>query len=254
MIVQELGFRYPRRSVFTIDYVNLDIRKNHITGLFGPNGSGKTTLLKCMVGLLKNTKGSIKVNDVEVSQMEAVERATNFAYVPQELELNMPFTVFDVVAMGRNYCQKSMYLTKEDEELTSSVLEKLNIEHLKNEFFTELSGGQRQLVSIARAVNQQSDYLFLDEPVSNLDYSNAHMIWKNLRKLKEERKTIVVSSHDPNHILRYCDEVVLMTGGKIIDKGSPREVITEKNLQLLFNIPVKIGNIGDDIIVIPHDH
>ena len=253
MIVQGLCYTYPRRSFCTIDEINFNIRENNITGLFGPNGSGKTTLLKCMVGLLKNVQGSITIDGVEVSQMMVGERAKNIAYVPQELELNMPFTVFDVVMMGRNHYQKSMYPTKEDEESTLSILKKFNIEHLKNEFFTELSGGQKQLISIARAVNQQSDYLFLDEPVSNLDYSNAHMIWKSLKKLNEEGKTIVVSSHDPNHILRYCDDVILIADGKIIDKGSPNRVITEETLRVLFDIPTKVWSVGGNIVVSPID-
>lgn len=252
MKIDRVSYTYPRKGTPTIHDIQLEISEG-ITGLFGPNGSGKTTLLKCLAGIIRDISGTIIMNGIEMNKLNIIERAKEIAYVPQESELNMPFTAFDVIAMGRNPHQKGMYPSQDDLNHTNMVMRMFGIESIKNEYFTELSGGQKQLVSIARAVNQGSRYIILDEPVSNLDYSNAHKIWTTLDELKKRGKIIIISSHDPNHIMRYCDNVVLMQEGSIGGKGTPEELITEKNLEKLFGIPVEFGTIGTVRMVSPRD-
>lgn len=254
MNVRNLSFIYPGRLHRTLDDVSFEIKEGKVTGLFGPNGSGKTTLLKCITGFNKIGKNTILLGDgTDLSTLSIRERSQYISFVSQEQYLNMPFTVREVVMMGLESYSRSMYPSKEDIERTGDVISSFGLDGIAEDCFTELSGGQKQMVSIARAVNQDSEYIFLDEPVSNLDFSNAHTIWRKLSALNSAGKTIVVSSHDPNHIMKYCDEVALVHRGRIMGIGSPKDVLTPETMEIMFGMKVNRRQVDEDWIILPTD-
>jgi iron complex transport system ATP-binding protein len=244
MHINGLSYTYQSKGSPTLKDITLCIDKGAITALFGPNGSGKTTLLKCMTGVAKYSLGSIKVGSIELSSMNYAERSKMISYVSQMSDINVPFSVWDIVMMGRYTHLSGLYPKQSDIEITNGTLAYLGLSEIEHEIYTELSGGQKQLVNIARAVNQATEYIVLDEPASGLDYANAHMVWSALRNMTLDGRTIVISSHDPNHVLRYCDKVVILKDGTVSETGAPSQVMTEERMKEIFDVEVDRGSVG----------
>ena len=230
------------------------VREGKVCGLFGPNGSGKTTLLRCLSGSHPYDSGSIRVKDHEINRMKNRELAKHIAYVPQSHTPPFPFLVKEVVLMGRNpYINRFSGPTHVDMEHTRDVLNLLHISDLANRPYTELSGGQRQLVILARALNQDTPVLLLDEPSSALDFRNQIILWNILRKLADSGKTIIACTHDPNHISWFCDQVVVLKDGSVLSIGKPKEVINKDTLQELYGDLCTVGDCNDQQVIIPHN-
>lgn len=233
--VKGLSFSYDEREI--LRGISFEL-KSGVGCLLGPNGAGKSTLLKCIAGILKG-KGKITLDGIELSALSPGERAKLVSYSPQEFSLAFPYTVFETVLMGRNpYIDPIIGPGKEDEEIAMKALNALGLENLADRPFSELSGGQKRLVMIARTLAQGGRLFLFDEPTSFLDFRNQHLVLDTIRKLSGDR-LVLVSLHDPNQALTFCDMVFLLKEGRIIARGRPADVLTEEKLMELYGMRVK---------------
>ncbi|AHF79481.1 ABC transporter ATP-binding protein [Thermococcus paralvinellae] len=248
--VKNLEFAYRNGKV--LKGVSFEL-KSGVGCLLGPNGAGKSTLLKCIVGILRPQSGRVELDGVDLIKLSFKERAKFVSYAPQEFSINFPYTVFEVVLMGRNpYVNLFEGPKREDEDKALKALKMLGINDLKDRPFTSLSGGQKRLVLIARALAQDGKLLVFDEPTSFLDFKNQLLVLSVIEKIAEKlEKLVLLSLHDPNLALTFCDEVFLMKDGKILMHGRIDEVVNEENLNLLYELKTRIVKIDDRKIVVP---
>lgn len=239
--VENLSYSY--KEMQALKDVSFSVDKGAVCGLFGPNGSGKTTLFKCMSALLQFDTGRITVGGLDVSSSRQAKIARTIAYVPQEHKISFPFTVLEVVLMGRTPYLTSVFGPSRDDLLMAEkVLDEVGITHLASRPCNTLSGGQRQLVYIARAIAQDTPVIFLDEPTSALDFDNQILVWKIMKKVADTGVTVVVCSHDPNHIMWYTSQVVVLLNGEIAADGHPDKVFNTTLLERIYQNRCSIEN------------
>ncbi len=236
-----LEFYYAARKV--LDNISFTAEVGELIGLVGPNGSGKTTLLKILDGLLKPKVGSVYLDGRKLQDLRLDEIARMMAMVPQDSIANSEFTVFEIVMMGRTPHLKRFSLEgAEDEKKVKKWMELTETIHLAERKLTEISGGERQRVIIARALAQEPKVLLLDEPTANLDICYQLQIMNLIKNLTRRLNLIAICAiHDLNLAARYCDKLILLSEGKIVAIGKPIEVITAENLRKVFKIDVKIA-------------
>lgn len=238
--VQNLKFGYKKDLV--LKDISFNIQKGKFVSIIGPNGSGKSTILKLLNHLYSPKKGEILVEGKNIDSFKKRELARKIALVPQDTILDFDFTVEDVVLMGRHPYKKRFQ--KEDDKdnwIVEEALEMTNTLHLKDKLITEISGGERQRVIIARALAQNPSIILLDEPTSHLDINHQIEILNLLKQLNEEKgTTIVVVIHDVNLASRYSDQIIMVNHGEIIEMGNPEDVITRKNIEEAYNLEVVI--------------
>ena len=238
--IRALNFSYgARQALFDI---NLDIPAGRITGLLGPNGSGKTTLFRCCLNFLQPSSGQICLFNKPVSSFTPAHLARHVAYVPQAHQLTFPFTVREVVEMGRSpHKGLRLSLSRLDREVVAHVMDRVGITHLGSRVYSSLSGGQRQLALIARALAQSAELLFMDEPTSSLDFSNQLTVWETLVSIAADSMGIVICCHDPNHILWFCDTSIVLKEGRVQACGAPVQTLTQSLLQALYGRRIAIA-------------
>jgi iron complex transport system ATP-binding protein len=241
--VDSLSFQYRRTPV--IDGLALTIDEGGVVALLGPNGSGKTTLLKLLLGLLKPSHGVIRLRGKDIGEIPRQELACQLAYVPQVHHEAFGFLVFDVVLMGRmpHSSFYSRYGDK-DKQIVWDALEKLGILHLAKRPYTEISGGERQLTLIARALAQGARVFVMDEPTNGLDYGNQIRLLERVGRLADEGYTFIFTSHHPDHALAIADRVMMMQRGAIIHDGAPQAIVTPEGLAELYGLPAKLFHGG----------
>lgn len=239
--INDLSFSYGATQI--LKGITTDMTSGKLYALFGPNGSGKSTLLKCLTGLLKPMCGKINVKGTSITNLSTKNRSKLISYVPQEYKTTFPFTVEEIVLMGRTpHMGGVMGPSVFDVEFVKKAIAIIGIEELSNRYYTELSGGQRQLVLLARALAQDTAVMVLDEPTSALDFKNQMKVWKTLQNLKTYDKTIIVCTHEPNHVLWFCDDVVVIKDGEIVGQGEAKDVIQNKMLFDLYGDICMIKN------------
>jgi iron complex transport system ATP-binding protein len=233
-------------SVKVLEGVNFSAARGELLGIIGPNGSGKTTLLRTIARILKPKTGAILLDSTEVLQMKDKEFSQKFAAVPQDTNVQFDFSALDIVLMGRNPHLGRLELEGEkDIAIARRCMELTNCWQLAERPVTELSGGERQLVIIARALTQEPKVLLLDEPTSHLDINYQIEIMELLKHLTTHEGLIVIAViHDLNLAAQYCDRLVLLRKGAIIAMGSQYEVLTAENIKTAF---------GADVIVKRHE-
>lgn len=245
MEVKNLSFSFDKRTIF--ENINFSIEKGDVLCILGPNGTGKTTLIKCLNGLYEVDSGEINVEGKNIKSLSFSEISRYIGYIPQSHIPSFPFSVLEVVLMGRApYINLTESPRKEDKEIAINSLKTLGIEDLKDKEYTNLSGGERQLVFLARILTQQPDILILDEPTSHLDFGNQIKLLEIIDELAKTDLAIIMSSHYPDHTFLSSTKVAIMKDKKFIDFGTPEDVVTEENLKTAYGIDVKLINFDDD--------
>lgn len=230
--------------------INIEIEKGKITTLLGPNGSGKTTFLSSINKTNKHLNGQIFLNNKDISKFIYKELSKYIATVQQINRSTFDFTVFDIILMGRtpyiNYNPKKI-----DFEKTEETIEKMNIQHLKNDIVNNLSGGERQLVMISRAINQNTEIIILDEPTSYLDLKNQINVIKIIKKInKEQGVTFIITLHDPNQAIMLSDNVIFFNNGKV-ETGPKQDLITKEQINQVYDIESNMVEVNGSNYIIP---
>ena len=224
-----------------VDEVSFSGRRGEVVGIIGPNGAGKTTMLKVLAGLLKPSEGTVKIGNARIDDMPVSTRSKRIAYVPQSSGIH-PFTALEMVLMGRYpHLRRFQIEAEDDAEIAISAMKLMQVEQFVDRRVDTLSGGERQRVLLARALAQRGDVLFVDEPISSLDIKHQLM---SLQVLKDEaiNREVAVCAvlHDLNMAARYCDQLVLMSNGRVVADGEPESVITEESVHSVFGVHARV--------------
>lgn len=233
-----LSFCIGQRLI--LDDISLSIRPGDNIALLGANGAGKSTLLRLLLGLLKPASGQVLLDDQALSGLSRRAIARQLAYVPQTHVPSFPFSVAQIVAQGRlpvTGLGRAPGIA--DEQAVTAALAQLGIEHLQTRPYTELSGGECQLVLIARAMVQKARLIILDEPVTGLDYGHQLRLLDLLQRLAEQGLSVLSSSHRPEQALAAANRVLVLHQGRLIADGEPRTVIDSDLMQRLYHVTVR---------------
>ncbi|AKG91554.1 ABC-type cobalamin/Fe3+-siderophores transport system component [Geoglobus ahangari] len=245
--VRDVGVVLGSRRV--LESVALSLRKRELVVLLGPNGSGKSTLMKAIYGILRPVRGAIYVDGRAVHSMDRKEVARHLGYLPQESE-SASLRVIDVVLFGRiPHVQFSP--SSKDYEKAIHALRMVGMEGYAQRNFSELSGGEKQKVLLARIFCQETDYLLLDEPTSHLDIRSQVEVMRVVRKLVDSGKGALVAMHDVNLAAMFADRVVMVKNGRIVVQGGVREVITPENIMEVYGIDVEVVRYNGSVVVVP---
>lgn len=239
LAAEGLGFGYPGRAVGR--GVTLSVAPGEALALLGPNGGGKTTLLKTMLGLLPPQEGHVTVDGEPLAALSAAERARRIGYVPQAHAGAFAFAVRDVVLMGRT-AHQGLFASPSaaDRSIAEAKLQELGIGHLAAKPYTMISGGERQLALVARALAQEPRYVVLDEPTASLDFGNQGKVMRRIRDLAGQGLGVLFTTHDPNQALRHADRVALLGEGRLLAEGPPAQVLTPAAIEALYRTGVEV--------------
>jgi len=240
--VRDLRFAYPSSPRAVLDGVSFRVERGMVSAVLGPNGSGKTTLFKCLTGVWKANGGTMTNDGDDFAALPPAARARLFATVPQDHVPPFPYRVLEVVLMGRSpYISPFALPSARDYAVAEETLRELGIDALRDRPYTAISGGERQLVLIARALAQEAPCLLLDEPTAHLDFRHQVGVLTTVRSLVDRRNLIALMTlHDPNLALMFSDYVVLMDAGRVVAQGPPRDVITEESIREIYRIDATI--------------
>ncbi len=244
LAAENLAFGYPDHPVGT--GAMLAFSPGEIVCLLGPNGGGKTTLFKTMLGLLKPLDGRVALGGADIRHLARGAFARQVGYVPQAQTGYFPFTVDDVVLMGRTAHMGPFAAPgAADRKAARAALERLGIAHLGPRIYTQVSGGERQLALIARALAGGPDLLVMDEPTASLDFGNQTRVLAQIAALALDGVGILLSTHDPDHAFACATRVALLHGGRLVADGTPDATITSAAMRLLYGVEVEIAEITD---------
>ncbi len=237
--VKDLGFKYHNNRLIFHD-VNFNVDSGEILSILGPNGSGKSTLLNCIANLYKPLSGEILLNGCPISKMNLRHIAQIIGYVPQIHIPTYAFTVREFTVMGRTpYIGAFKTPGRTDYKIADRALEQLGISHLKNKAYTEISGGERQLVLIARVITQQPKIILLDEPTAHLDYGNQHRTIQLIRQLADEGYALIMTTHNPEHAIILNGKVAILNRKGVLGIGQSVEAINSNTLSDLYGLSIK---------------
>jgi iron complex transport system ATP-binding protein len=240
---RDLAFGFSSRRVGS--GVDLRIERGRTLAVLGGNGAGKTTLLRTLLGLLRAQGGAVEIDGVAIDRLTPTERARQLAYVPQQHVPPFAFTVEEMVLMGRA-ARVSAFARpgRADRAVARQALARLRIEALAQRPVTELSGGERQLTLIARALAQEAPVLVLDEPTASLDFGNRARVLAELDRLRESGLSIVFSTHEPEQALAHADDALLLADGRPLVYADVAQALTAENVTRLYGIAVDLVDVG----------
>lgn len=240
--VNQLACGY--RNKIVNEHINFSIEEGEVMCILGANGIGKTTLFKSLLGHLKILEGEVLLEGEDIFSLAQKTIAQKVGYVPQAHVPPFPYTVLEVVMMGR-CAHLSLFSapSKKDRKLAKNILKSLEISYLESEIYTEISGGERQLVLIARALAQQPKLLIMDEPTANLDFGNQMKILNKVKELAKEGLSIVMTTHFPEHAFLCAKQVLVLKKNKEYEQGEPKEIITPVLLKEIYGIDVEIKDV-----------
>jgi iron complex transport system ATP-binding protein len=221
--------------------LEVSLKTGEVLALLGPNGSGKTTLLKTLLGLLPPRDGEVRLGDRPLASYSARERAQRIAYVPQSHAATFAFMVQTVVLMGRT-AHGTIFSrpSAADRVIAARMLERLGIAHLADRPYTKISGGERQLTLLARALAQEPQFVVLDEPTASLDFGNQGRVMQEVRALGASGHGVLFTTHDPNHAMRAANRAFLLRQGKCIADGEVRAVLNRAQLEALYGAKLSV--------------
>ncbi|MDR2536563.1 MAG: ABC transporter ATP-binding protein [Treponema sp.] len=239
LTVRNLSFAYGQRVI--LQDIQFSIGSGEFLALLGPNGTGKTTLFRCILGLERSHTGETLLNGADIKKKSPAALARQIAYIPQIHYPSFNYSVMDMVLMG-TAAQGSAWSTpnKSQRQAAENALEQLNVSHLGLRSFRQLSGGEQQLVLIARALAQKAALLIMDEPTANLDYGNQLRVLFQIKALNRQGYSIILSTHNPDHAFMFADQVLALYNTRVIGFGSPAEVLTPELIATLYGVPVVI--------------
>ena len=243
--VKSISFTFPKGKR-VLDGISFSLKRGDIMTILGPNGSGKTTLLNCLLNNYLNYSGSINLFGKNIKSYSSKEYAANVAYVPQLTQLSFEYSVEDFVLMGinphKNFFEQP---SSEDYNLVHQKLVNLGISHLEKRLMGEISGGERQLAYVARALTQQPQIIIMDEPTSALDYSNQYKVIKILKMLNNEGYTVILTSHNPEYAFMLGGYVGMLYQNNRFSCGEVDKLMTDENLSALYGTSIKVKYIPD---------
>lgn len=246
--VRNLIKKYSSKTV--VDNVSVNIEKGKITSFIGPNGAGKSTVLSMITRLIRIDSGEVVIEGKPLSEWEKKELSKKIAILKQSNNINLKLTVRELVSFGR-FPHSEGRLTKEDEKYIDEAIEYMKLKDMENKYIDELSGGQKQRAYIAMVIAQDTEYVFLDEPLNNLDMKHSVEMMKVLRNLCDDLgKTVVLVMHDINYTSCYTDYIVALKDGKIAKYGTKEEIMKEDVLEEIYEMKFDVREINGDKICI----
>lgn len=235
-----------KRKIF--DDISFTVDKGDVFCILGPNGTGKSTLLRCLCNLYKLKNGHISVDGKDIANMNQAMLARKIGFIPQVHTPTFPYTVLDVVLMGRTPHMNTLAIPSEkDYRIAEDAIKTVNIEYIKDMPYTELSGGQMQMVLFARVLAQEPEILLLDEPTSYLDVANQMHTIEIVKMLADRGLSLIMTTHFPDHAFLSSNKVGIMKDGAFIQMGNADDVVTEENLKKAYGTEIKILDIGGEI-------
>ncbi len=245
MEVKGLYFSYDVREI--LSNISFSVRDGEFVSVLGPNGVGKSTLFRCMLGLLTPDEGGTFVDGRDTSTMSARELAKCIAYIPQSHNPVFNYSVLDMVLMGTS-AQVGRFSAPGKEQLAvaQAALHRLGIWNLHDRGYANISGGERQLVLIARAIAQQAKILVMDEPSANLDFGNKIRVMNTVKGLTKDGYTVIQSTHDPDQAYLYSDKILALYDGQVAAWGSPQETMTDALITTLYGVDVEVCSMRGD--------
>jgi iron complex transport system ATP-binding protein len=246
--VKKASYYYDQTKSSGFTNIDFMVEDGEVLSILGPNGCGKTTLLKCLNSLFQLHDGSILINGRNISRLTRLDIARDIGYIPQMHQPIFPFSVLDAVLVGRApHLGLLASPGIEDVRIAEESLEAMGIYHLKDKPYTQISGGERQLVMFARVLSQRPSLLLLDEPTSHLDFGNQIRLLRIVQRLSATGLPIIMTSHFPDHAFLVSSKVALMQKGQFIDMGTPESVMTDSSLEKVYNIKVKVIHLDSGI-------
>ena len=243
--IENLSFSYGRHAV--LHDISVEIPDGTLVNVLGPNGVGKSTLFRCILGLNSGYSGTIRVNGKDMRGLSIKERAREISYIPQSHAPVYDYEVLDVVLMSTGTDLGMLRMPgKRHVARAYDALERIGIEKLAHRTYTQISGGEQQLVLIARAIAQDARTIIMDEPTSALDYGNTVRVLSCVRQLAREGMSIVQSTHQPDHAFLYSDRTLVINHGRVAAYGTPKEVITKDLVSQLYGVNVEVNSLYDD--------
>lgn len=235
--VEDLAFSYGQRNV--LHDISFEVNPGEFLSVLGPNGVGKSTLFRCILGNLKGYSGRVSVDGDDMRNLSQREKARRIAYIPQVHRPTFGYTVLDMVLMGTSR-QLSAFSQPGDTQvrIAMDALAQIGVSHLAQRDFARLSGGEQQLVLVARAIAQQADILVMDEPTSALDYGNQIRVLQKVKQLSKDGYAVLLSTHNPQHAMTFADRLLALAEGTVAAVGEPREVLTAELMEKLYHIDV----------------
>jgi iron complex transport system ATP-binding protein len=253
--LDRLSFSYDGKKAILNDICS-GVKKGEILSILGRNGIGKSTLIKCIINLYQNYQGDIRIMGDNMKDLSPSQAAMRMGYVPQGNQIIFPYSVLDFVLMGRApHIPLFESPSANDVRIAESVIEKMGLFHLKNQPINEISGGERQMAMIARALTQEPKMLILDEPTSHLDFANQVNVLTAIKNLAEDGMSIVMSTHFPDHGFLISDNVAIMQNGTFVAQGPADDVITKENLKAAYGVDVMIkyvAEVGRNVCIPSH--
>ena len=252
LTVENMSFSYGKHPV--LHELTFTAEAGELLAILGPNGVGKTTLFKCVMGQERKYSGRIAADGADLAALTPRERAHRVAAIPQAHPLSFRYSAFDMVLMGTSHTLSPFNLPGEKERAAArGAMARVNIEHLAERPFAHLSGGEQQLVFIARALAQQAKILLMDEPTASLDYGNRLHVLGVVRNLSRAGYTILLSTHDPQHALWYADRALALQEGRILALGTPRKIVTADLLQQLYGRRIDLVETEQGPVLVPKE-
>lgn len=248
--LDDLWYAYNGNRVAALQGLTLEVPSGAITAILGPNGSGKTTLLHIILGLLTPTRGTIRLDGRPQAAYSRRELGRLLALVPQKEHISFNFTVLEYVLLGRApYLQVVETPRPADRQAALGALRTVGMEPLRERVVTALSGGEQQLVTLARALAQQPRLLLLDEPTAHLDLGNQVRVLEVMRRLCGEGVTVLFTTHDPNAAAVVADHVILMRQGRVLAAAHTAAALTAENLRATYDVPVEVAQVGERQVI-----
>jgi iron complex transport system ATP-binding protein len=252
LAARDLAFGFASRRVGS--GVSLELARGETLAVLGGNGAGKTTLLRTLLGLLPPLGGHVELDGHDVRLLDAQARARTLAYVPQQQASGFAFTVIDMVLMSRAaHLPLLARPAAQDRAIALDALDRLGVAHLAARVFAELSGGERQLVLVARALAQQSPVLVLDVPTASLDFGFRARVLAELDRLRGGGLAIVFSTHEPEHALAHADVALLLDGGRPLAFDAVARALTAVNVERLYGVGVELIDVGTRKVFVPSE-